>query len=78
MKEEDVFPPMDEAVFAAKLAKYNARGPMPKKMPKNNFGRVSVRRIPKAQFTAWIQAQLEGRETYQRSHPHIPLRRDAL
>lgn len=76
-EDQVVFPPMDEAAFAEKLAKWQARGPK-KFVPKNSFGRVAHKRIPKAQFQDWILAQMEGRATYQRKHTHIPLRKDVL
>lgn len=57
-----VFPPMDPEVFAAKLAKYNARGPRQKQMPKSSFGRVAIKRLPKESFEDWLGEDGERRK----------------
>jgi hypothetical protein len=69
-----VFPPMDEAAFEAKLAKWKAKGPKPPKEP-NNYGRPTVRQIPKEQWIARVLAVQEGRETNRRMN--LSVRRDA-
>ena len=57
-----VFPPMDPAVFAAKLAKWNARGPkQPKVKLGSIYGRPSLKRIPREKFAAHIAAVTAGR-----------------
>jgi hypothetical protein len=74
-QDQDVFPPMDEAAFAEKLAKWQARGPK-KFQPKSGFGRVSIRRVPLSAFEAHVFKTKGARVAA--AIPHIPLRKDAL
>ena len=77
MQNEVVFPPMDEATFAAKHAKWLARTPKTSQ-PKNSYGRPVSHQIPKEQFTAWIVAQQSGRAAHRKKTPHLPMRKDIL
>lgn len=70
-----VFPPMDPAVFAAKYENWLKR--TPKKFKRtSDFGRVAIRRIPKAQFLKRVRTEGNGRAAYLRSFPTAAMRKD--
>jgi hypothetical protein len=56
-----VFPAMDEAVFAAKLARWKAREPPQPKQGRSIYGRPSRKRIQREKFVQHIEAVSRGR-----------------
>lgn len=59
-----VFPPMDPEVFERKLAKWKARGPKPRKPPRNAYGRPSRERLDHDVFVKHVDSVLAGRRKW--------------
>lgn len=51
--------------FEAKLARWKARGPKPRKTPRTKWGRVASKQIPREQFDRHIAAVTAGRRKYE-------------
>lgn len=56
---------MTDAEFEAKLAKWKARGPKPKKPPRTKWYRVASKQIDKDKFDKHVAAVTAGRRKYE-------------